>query len=262
MTSVVTCTPAGSPSRIATSAGPCDSPAVNQRSMVRSLPRRLRRTGSESLSYSESEKVQTRRKGDTPAGCRPPRLWRSPLLLDDLTDTERELLVTLHVGRGAAVRRQQPERSGEGLTRCRREHRVADLGLRVGLAALAVDLDQRDRLARRSRGGRCRRRGTGRGNRGRRRCVQRPEGVTRQDAVECRRHHWGGLLGSCCRLGCYVARGHHCRRAAVVVAATTEEQEVSRDDEHEECSCASDEDDRRALALRLRLLNRRRHCLA
>ena len=34
MSSVVTATPAGSPSRIATSAGPCDSPAVSQRNMA------------------------------------------------------------------------------------------------------------------------------------------------------------------------------------------------------------------------------------
>jgi hypothetical protein len=35
----VTSIPAGSPSQIATSARPCDSPAVSQRSMVPILPR-------------------------------------------------------------------------------------------------------------------------------------------------------------------------------------------------------------------------------
>src|SRR5450830_1385770 len=40
----VTSTPAGSPSSIPTSAGPCDSPEVNQRSMVVILPRRHCRT--------------------------------------------------------------------------------------------------------------------------------------------------------------------------------------------------------------------------
>lgn len=38
MSLVVTATPAGSPSRIATSAGPCDSPAVNHRNMPAILP--------------------------------------------------------------------------------------------------------------------------------------------------------------------------------------------------------------------------------
>src|SRR5262245_3788282 len=42
MSSLVTATPAGSPSRIATRAGPCDSPAVSHRSMSASLSRARR----------------------------------------------------------------------------------------------------------------------------------------------------------------------------------------------------------------------------
>ncbi|GAA1894847.1 hypothetical protein GCM10009716_00910 [Streptomyces sodiiphilus] len=36
---VVTGTPAGSPSSVATSAGPCDSPAVSQRNLLNGAPR-------------------------------------------------------------------------------------------------------------------------------------------------------------------------------------------------------------------------------
>ncbi len=43
--SVVTATPAGSPSRVASRAGPCDSPAVSQRSMRRILADGAGRTG-------------------------------------------------------------------------------------------------------------------------------------------------------------------------------------------------------------------------
>src|SRR5262245_36299654 len=39
MSALATPTPAGTPSRIATRAGPCDSPAVSQRSTVHSLSR-------------------------------------------------------------------------------------------------------------------------------------------------------------------------------------------------------------------------------
>src|SRR4051812_47226353 len=109
MTSVVTCMPAGSPSRIATSAGPCDSPAVNQRSMVRSLPRRLRRTGSQSAGEERRGKGPDKAEGRHPRRMPPSASVEVALLQDDLANTERELLVTLHVGRGGAVRRQQPE---------------------------------------------------------------------------------------------------------------------------------------------------------
>src|SRR3954453_10670535 len=92
--SVVTCTPAGTPSRIATSAGPCDSPAVSQRNMqtivydATQKPPSATRTGA-------SEEVQCLGSGDDHRVVRPVELERRSVAVLDRCD--------------AAVNRQQLE---------------------------------------------------------------------------------------------------------------------------------------------------------
>src|SRR5450756_1917302 len=70
---VVTSTPAGRPSRIPTRAGPCDSPAVNHRSMPLILPRRLARAGGGPTHGGEPinlelEVARSRRRATTTGG--------------------------------------------------------------------------------------------------------------------------------------------------------------------------------------------------
>ncbi len=60
-------TPAGSPSRIATSSGPCDSPAVSQRSMLRILPQPPSWPGAPSASRGERDESDRPRRRPAPA---------------------------------------------------------------------------------------------------------------------------------------------------------------------------------------------------
>src|SRR6266542_3499739 len=99
MSALVTSIPAGTPSRMATSAGPCDSPAVNQRSTADSVSR----TGSRSF---WAVRYRSRYRTDIAGGVMPePSEERSPAdlllsALDQLPPEDRKRVLAWLLGGG------------------------------------------------------------------------------------------------------------------------------------------------------------------